>query len=441
MTGSAIMTTPTKDRAVDATDSNGTVEVAPNGKAASHEHSNGKTKHAAERAGANGERVSPAKRRSLAIFCYENPDSPVGDYLSHLATALAARQVPLHIFCRNEFTVNSAGVTVHAVGDCPDGDLVTQVREFNSRASNAFQRQFPSGNADVTVLALEWSAASALTLLQATRGVDTILSLNSLERQRSDLGNELSRQIEEIEVAGLRQAKAVLVQEPKVADIAAKVLSDCAPRLLHACKPFPLESFRTQVDAGAVKERFKIGPTDPTILFIGDLDERHGPDVLMKAVPAVLKNHPQARFVFVGDGTLLWPIRVIARYLLLEEVVRLVGHLEGQPLFDLIQAADMVAVPSREATEWWQVQAAWAAQRPVVATHILANSLKLKHEHNAILVYPHESSCVWGVERLLFDWDLGRTIAKQGHQQLQEQFGWNGAAEQIEDLMGIPAIR
>jgi glycosyltransferase involved in cell wall biosynthesis len=437
------MTTPTKDRAetaVDAADGNGTVELAPNGKAASQEQGNGKTKHAAQRAGANGERVSSAKRRSLAIFCYENPDSPVGNYLGHLASALAAQQVPLHIFCRSEFAVNSAGVTVHAVGDSSEGDLITQVREFNSRATNAFQRQFPSGNADVTVLGLEWSATPALTLLQATRGVDTILSLNSLERQRSDLGNELSRQIEEIEVAGLRQAKAILVQEPKVADIAPKLLSDCAPRLVHACKPFPLEPFRGQIDAGAIKERFTIGPTDPTILFVGDLDERHGPDVLMKSVPAILKNHPQARFVFVGDGTLLWPIRVIARYLLLEQVVRIVGHLEGQPLCELIQAADIVMVPSREPTEWWQVQAAWAARRPVVATHVMANGLKLKHEHNAVLVYPHESSCVWGVERLLFDWNLGRAIASQGHQQLQEQFGWNGAAEQIEELMGIPAI-
>lgn len=435
------MTTPTKDRAaaVEATDPDGAIEVVPNGKTAP-EQMHGKTKHlATERASANGERAPAAKRRTLAIFCYENPDSPIGNCLGHLASALAVRKVPLHIFSRGEFAINSTGVTVHALGNSIEGDLLTQVREFNSRATNAFQQQFPAGTADVAVLGLEWSTAPGLTLLQAARDIDTILSLNSLERQRSDLGNELSRQIEEIEVAGLRHAKAVLVQDPKVAEIAPKLVFDCGSRLVQARKPFPVETFQSSIDAGAIKARYNIGPTDPTVLFVGDLDERHGPDVLMKSAPAILKNHPQARFVFVGDGPSLWPIRVIARYLMLEQVVRIVGHLEGQPLAELIQAADIVAVPSREATEWWPVQAAWAAGRPVVTTHALAKDLRLQHEHNAVLVYPHESSFVWGVERLLFDWDLAAALGTHGNQQLKDEFGWNGAAGQIEELMGIPA--
>src|SRR5262249_1435164 len=159
--------------------------------------------------------------------------------------------------------------------------------------------------------------------------------------------------------------------------------------------------------------------TDPTILFIGDLDERHGPDVLMKAVPAIIKNHPQARFVFVGYGTLYWPLRVIARYLMLEPVVRVLGNVDCQPLRHLIQAADIVAVPSRTQTEWWPILAAWAARRPVVATHDMARALNLQHEQNSMLIYPHESSCVWGIERLLFNWDLAAAIGTGGRALLE----------------------
>jgi glycosyltransferase involved in cell wall biosynthesis len=153
-------------------------------------------------------------------------------------------------------------------------------------------------------------------------------------------------------------------------------------------------------------------------------------------MPAVLKNNPQVRCLFVGDGDLYWPLRVFARYLLLEHAVRLIGPLEGQPLYELIQASDIIAVPSRETTPWWPILAAWAAQRPLVATHPSAPTL-LEHERDSVLTYAHESSLVWGIERILFDSELSRVIAQRGHEKLDERFGWNGVAEQIAELMMV----
>jgi glycosyltransferase involved in cell wall biosynthesis len=109
---------------------------------------------------------------------------------------------------------------------------------------------------------------------------------------------------------------------------------------------------------------------------------------------------------------------------------------KGQALFELIQAADIIAIPSRESTPWWPILAAWAARRPVVATHEAA-SLLLEHEQESVLVYPNEGSFVWGIERLLFDLDFGRAIARRGHQKLHERFGEKIIAEQIEGLMGV----
>ena len=48
----------------------------------------------------------------------------------------------------------------------------------------------------------------------------------------------------------------------------------------------------------------------------------------IKAASAILKKHPQARFVFVGDGPLFWMLRIYARYLNLDHAVRITGHLD-----------------------------------------------------------------------------------------------------------------
>jgi glycosyltransferase involved in cell wall biosynthesis len=385
----------------------------------------------------NGKSPDHAPALTVALFCYEYPESPVGQYAGNVARALARRHAAVHLFARRPFELGVPGAHDHAVGECAGGNIIEQVEDFTRRACSAFLEQFPDPLRRVALLGHEWSAVPALELLRAERHGDFLLALSSLERQRSDMRSEVSRQIEEIELAGLRQAGGVVVEQPAVAEIARYWVPEAAPRLHLARQPFPVHHFDGRLDPGVVKARFQIGPVDPTVLFIGDVDERHGPDVLMKSVPTILRNHKQARFVFVGDGSLWWPLRVHARYLLLEHAVRMVGHLEGQGLYELIQAADIVVVPSREQTEWWPIQAAWAARRPVVASHQTGGAL-IAHEQDGILVYPHESSLIWGVERLLFDEQLLRRVAARGREKLEERFGWNNAAAQIEELLGVP---
>lgn len=387
--------------------------------------------------------------RLLALFCFESPASPVGQRVARLVAALARRGVPVHLFTRHayEFDAGATGlpqagspvgpnVTVHAVGESA-GDLLVQVEEFTSRTANAFLQGFPFAAGDITLLGVEWSSAPVLSLLHGTKDLDTVVSLESFERQRSDMRWEVSRRIEEIECRALREAQTVLVNNDTTAELARKLVPDCASRLVGAHWVFPAEDLAgTLEDAGVVKARHQVGPLDPLVLYIGDFDDRHAPDVLMKAVPAVLKNNRQARFVFVGDGDLNWPLRVHARYLLLEHAVRLVGSLQGQELHDLIKAADVVVVPSRTDTEWWPVLAAWAAGRPVVATHEVGKQF-MEHEQDGVLIYPNPNSCVWGIERILFDPKFTQKVVARARQKLDERFGWSGAAAQIESLMGV----
>jgi glycosyltransferase involved in cell wall biosynthesis len=376
----------------------------------------------------------------LALFCFEDPASVIGRWVARLANALARRQVAVHIFSRMGLELDATGVSIHVVGECPGDDLHSQVQEFTNRACNAFLRLFQASSARITLLGCEWSAMPAVSLLRGLKQLDVLWSLDSLERQRSDVGSDLSKQIEEIEWRGLREAKAILVHEPATAEIAKYWVPECADRLVNARQPFPVSSFDSSFDPGTIKARYQVGPIDPTILYLGDLNERYAPDLLVKAMPGVLKNTKQARLIIVGDGGLYWPLRVYTRYLLLEHAVRLVGHVEGEALQELIQAADLIVVPSRESTPWWPIQAGWAARRPVVATHPAAPGL-VEHERDSVLVYPSENSIVWGIERLLFDADLRRAIGQAGHDKLDERCGWGSVAAQVAELMGIAQAR
>jgi glycogen synthase len=375
-------------------------------------------------------------RPALAVFCWENPDTVIGQSAANTVAALARRQAVVHLFSRHSYGLNIPGLHEHPVGECEGPDFFQRVQEFTSRAANAFLHEFPGGSPHVTLMGYEWSGAGPLGLLRGLKNNRTIFSVDSLERQRSDMTSEISKRIDELEQTTLRESQVILSQNPAAADSAKFWVPDCAGRLVAARQSFPFALFNTKIDPGQVKARYQVGPIDPTILYVGDLSERYGPDLLVKAMPAILKNHNQARLILVGDGPLYWTLRVYARYLLLDHAIRFVGSVVDQPLHELIESADILAVPSRESTPWWPIQAGWAAKRPVVATHQAAPGL-LEHERDSVLVYPAEQSFVWGIERILFDANLGPALGQKGHEKLEERFGWNHVAEQIEELMGV----
>lgn len=394
----------------------------------------------ASRPSAPAPKAADAIRPVLAVFCWEPPDTPIGQSVLHTVAALARRHTIVHLFARFPVPLTVPGLHAHAVGDVEGDDLLARVQEFTSRAANAFLHQFPDGSPHVTLMGFEWSGAGPLDLLRGLKNNRTVFSLHSLERQRSDMTSEISKRINELECTALRESQVVLTQEPAAAEVARFWVPECAARLVAARQPFPVAFFNNHIDPGQVKARYQVGPIDPTILYVGDFSDRYGPDLLVKAMPAILRNHPQARLVLVGDGPLYWTMRVYSRYLLLDHAIRFPGSVVGPAMHELVEAADVIAVPSRDATPWWPIQAAWAAGRPVVATHHAASAL-LEHESDSILVYPVEQSLVWGVERILYDADLCAALAEKGREKLEERFGWNNVAEQIEELMGVPTRR
>jgi glycosyltransferase involved in cell wall biosynthesis len=385
----------------------------------------------------NGYRAPEGDGLTLAVFCYEGPDNAVGRHAAQLAAAHARRGHSVHLFTRLPIE-KLPGVHCHATEECEGDDVLERVDEFSRRACNLFLRYFPNG-ARVTLMGHEWSSVPALSLLRGLKNHDMVLTLRSLERQRSDMVNELSKKIEEIELTGLREARLVLTHDAGTAEVAKYWEPGCAERIVPARTAFPVEELRTVTDPGQVKARYQVGPVDPMVVYLGDLSERYGPDLLVKAMPGVLKNTRQARLVVAGDGGLFWPLRVYTRYLLLEHAVRLPGSVESKAAQELVQAADVVVMPSRESTPWWPVLAAWAAGRPVVTTHNAAPGL-VEHEQDAVLCYPSPNSLVWGVERVLFDADLRARMAEKGAEKLEERFGWNSVAEQVEELIGA-AVR
>jgi glycosyltransferase involved in cell wall biosynthesis len=234
----------------------------------------------------------------------------------------------------------------------------------------------------------------------------TVLSLGSIEatRRNGHAPSELSRQIEQIERRAARAAGVVLAPSPLCERVTAEW--GLATGRVH---PFGMEGrlpneWEACLDTGQVKMRFGIGPLDRLILFVGPLEHAAGVDLLIEAMPTVLRRWGNLRLAYVGNGPMQGAMERRAGELGVSWAVRFLGHQHGQQLTQLLRSSEALVLPSRYRIPLDDavVELARKASRAVVTTQGGPAHL-VRHEENGLITYDNPGSMVWALDRILGD--------------------------------------
>jgi phosphatidylinositol alpha-1,6-mannosyltransferase len=98
------------------------------------------------------------------------------------------------------------------------------------------------------------------------------------------------------------------------------------------------ERFQKQVDTSAVRSRYG---NKKILLTVGGLWGRKGHDLVLKALPQILKEHPNTMYVIVGDGNGRPDLEALTKELGIENSVDFVGRKSGDELVAYFQASDI----------------------------------------------------------------------------------------------------
>jgi glycosyltransferase involved in cell wall biosynthesis len=135
----------------------------------------------------------------------------------------------------------------------------------------------------------------------------------------------------------------------------------------------------------------------PLIANIGMIRSDKGQMRLMKAAKTVLQQHPDARFVFVGQGTGdRWRerrLRQVIDQAGLENKIIMLGYRWDTP--EILVAANMVVIASL-CTEASPIvlREAFATGRAVVATKVGDIPEIIEHRENGLMVEPNDSDAL-----------------------------------------------
>jgi glycosyltransferase involved in cell wall biosynthesis len=172
-----------------------------------------------------------------------------------------------------------------------------------------------------------------------------------------------------------------------------------APRVRVIYNGAPLDEFGRDRPAARLRLRAALGfeAEAKVVGTIGRLNAQKGHRHLLDAAALVVAQAPETRFLVIGDGDLMEPLREQAAQLGIEDKVVFTGHREDIP--DLLQAIDILCISSLYEGTPLVLFEGMAAGRPVVSTSVDGCREVLEEGSTGLMVPPGDAASL--ADRLL----------------------------------------
>jgi len=376
----------------------------------------------------------------IAILSWESLYSVaiggVAVHVSELAAALARKGHQVHIFTRRSANQRGHdfidGVHYHRCMYLPHNDFVDDVNNMcRSFVDRVFEVEDFVGHFDL-VHAHDWLSANAMIWIKQGREHNCVLTIHATEYARC--GNSFppgrSVRIRDQERAGTYWADRVIAVSQATKNELTWMYEVPDWKISVVYNGVNPLRFELATDPGEDKRHYGIAPLDPTVLFCGRMAWQKGPDLLVEAIPSILKFYANAKFIFVGDGEMRCGLEARVRQLGVAHATRFLGRRDGQELIRLFKLADVVCMPSRNEPFGIVVLEAWSACKPVVVTAVGGPSEYVWHEVNGLRTEPNPNSVAWNICTIFSDFERARWMGRNGRKAVDECFTWDMIVEQ-----------
>ena len=370
----------------------------------------------------------------IGIFSWESLYSikvgGVAPCITELSEGLDRKGHEVHIFTRRgEFDAFDKinGVHYQRVDFDDSGDIVAQMDKMSEAMCDLFgEVQKIFGRFDI-VHCHDWHPILALNRIKKDYGLPYILTMHSTEwgRNGNHFGYGISKEISHREWLGSYESSKIIVTTRRMMDELMWIYSIPKSKMCIIPNGIVVGKMRRSLDAGRVKEKYGIHPLAPVVLFCGRMSIQKGPDLLVEAIPHILKNRPDMKFVFIGQGDLKFHCEQRVRELNVGYACRFLGYISTLTKERLMNACDIICIPSRNEPFGVIVLEAWEVCKPVVATEAVSI---VRNFEDGLLAYIQPESIAWCINNLINHPEEMIKIAKAGRTRLETEFDWDKIA-------------
>mmetsp|Transcript_25978 Transcript_25978/g.42627 ORF Transcript_25978/g.42627 Transcript_25978/m.42627 type:complete len:404 (-) Transcript_25978:380-1591(-) len=387
--------------------------------------------------------AGPTPYLSIALLSWESLYSvAVGGVAAHvteLAAGLQRKGHEVHVFVRmgeNQQPYEVIhGVHVHRVAISLHADFVTEMDMMGNSMmwSIGETESFMNRKFDI-VHGHDWLVVKCLVQAKNIGGRKTVLSMHSTEYGRC--GNTWhphgqSARIRSFEAEGCYVADRVIAVSGALCDEVKFQYQVPDWKLRCVYNGINVHRFDGFVDAAPIKHLYGIGALEPVVLYVGRLTSQKGTDLLIEAIPRVLRHRSDAKFVIVGDGDMRRGLEGRVHEMGVQHAVRFLGAKSSSDIevINLFKICDCVCMPSRNEPFGIVMLETWAAGKPLVATRQGGPGEIVSDGQDGYLTSVDVDGIAGGISGIFHNFAHSQWMGSQGRAKAAFRFSWDAIAE------------
>jgi len=198
--------------------------------------------------------------------------------------------------------------------------------------------------------------------------------------------------------------------------------------------------FRPMEDVDWVRIRHNLGGRK-VILTLGRLDDYKGHDTVIRALPQVFKEVPQAVYLIVGRGPERRYLERLAEEAEVANHVIFAGYVPNEEVSSYYNACDLFVMVSREDEKDFEgfglvYLEANACRKPVIGGDSGGVHDAIIHERTGLLVEPQDADAVaQAIIRLLRDPPEAQRLGENGRRRVEDELDWVHVTRQMLAIM------
>lgn len=379
----------------------------------------------------------------IIMFSWEYPPKSVGGLAQHvydLTGALAETGEDIHLITVGSQDApqfeNVNGVKVHRVFpyQVSSPDFVNWVTQLNvAMLERAVEVINEEGNFNL-VHSHDWLVAYASRAIKHAYRIPMVSTIHATEFGRNyGLHNDVQRHISDVEWWLIYESWKVICCSKYMKGELQHVFQVPGDKIRIIPNGVNTSFFRPQ-NRSHRREDYA-SPDERIILYVGRLVREKGAQVLIDAIPHVLRYHPNTKFIIAGRGPYQGTLRNQAVATGVSNRIYFTGYINDNLRNTLYSWASVAVIPSLYEPFGIVALEAMAARAPLVVSDTGGLGEIVRHGVDGLKAYPGNSQSladmiIW----LLNDPSQAEKMKLEAYERVQREYNWLEIARQTIDV-------
>jgi glycosyltransferase involved in cell wall biosynthesis len=275
------------------------------------------------------------------------------------------------------------------------------------------------------VHAHDWMTVPGATGMKKTLDLPMVFTVHSTQQGRDGLESEYQQTIHDLEWYGTYEASEVITVGREFSEEVKHTFDVPDDKVNYIPNGVNLEKFDDH--SNNLNRNDYALDWEQIVLFVGRMYPQKGPGHLIEAMPEILDNRPNAKFVMCGSGA-TEHYKSIAKDVAGNKV-HFPGYVSDNELLSLMKSAEMTVAPSVYEPFGIVPLEAAACQTATVGSYTGGMKDTIVHEYTGLHTYPADSgSIAYQVQRALNDPGWTDWMGDKARDRVEDNFRWEQIA-------------